>query len=131
MLTLLSVITICLTLLLLVGVIMLARRLAGQRRQLDESQQRIMRLERELSAVNNAAIGVGQRLMALEKRVRHDQEMQTSQRSMPAPGDDYRHAEQLAQGGAVVAELMQQCGLSEAEAQLMSRLKARNEADVS
>lgn len=91
------------------------------RENLSQSHQ-LERLQRELAAVNNAAIGVGQRLMSLEKRVNQSLEnaAQIEHR------DDFRSAEELVASGAVISDLVERCGLSEAEAELMTKLRSRS-----
>ena len=86
---------------------------------------RIAALEAEISAVNGAAIGVGQRLIALEKKLKLSIENQ--QQKMDDSRVDiqpYHQATTLAEQGADIQQLMDQCGLPEAEASLLSLLQA-------
>lgn len=81
-------------------------------------------LRSELSAVNSGAIGVGQRLIAAEKRlnelVSDQQQWQSDAEAQP-----FRHAVNLVERGAEPKQLAEQFGLTESEAQLMALMKNR------
>ena len=81
-------------------------------------------LRSELSAVNSGAIGVGQRLIAAEKRLN---EMLSEQKQWQSDTDaqPFRHAVNLVEGGAEPNQLAEQFGLTESEAQLMALMKNR------
>lgn len=81
-------------------------------------------LRNELSAVNSAAIGVGQRLIAAEKRLN---ELLSEQKQWQSDTDaqPFRHAVNLVERGAEPEQLAEQFGLTESEAQLMALIKNR------
>lgn len=102
--------------------------LRASHRQLDQLRGRHRRLENELAVVNSAAIGMGNRLLSMEKRV---QEGAAS--GSAAPGSTagagseqdlpYTQARQLFQMGMDVEEVAQRCGLSRAEASLLQAMQ--------
>lgn len=83
-------------------------------------------LSRELAAVNNAAMGVGQRMLVVDKKLKAfiDKLQQVEVRQ--DDGDNYGRAASLAEGGAVVEQLVDKFGFTEAEASLLSRINARS-----
>lgn len=89
-----------------------------------EMSERIGLLSRELAAVNNGAIGVGQRLINVEKKLNttidEQERLQASAEYQP-----YGQAEALAGQGVKAQQLTERFGLSESEAQLMSLLRQR------
>ncbi len=85
--------------------------------------ERVAALREELSAVNGAAIGVGQRLIAVEKRLK----LSIKQQQMDVSNIDiqpYDQAATMAEQGADVQQLVDRCGLPEAEASLLSLLQS-------
>lgn len=82
------------------------------------------RLERELTGSNSAAIGMGQRLIALEKRLLNEEK-----NSRPAPESSsaypYAQATQLFQSGLDVDEVARRCGMSRAEASLLHAMQTQ------
>ena len=113
---------LCVGLLALLGIIWTFSRL---RRSGQITANHIAALEAEISAVNGAAIGVGQRLIAVEKKLKLSIEHQ--QQKMDDSHVDiqpYDQATTLAEQGADIQQLVDQCGLPEAEASLLSLLQA-------
>jgi len=80
-------------------------------------------LRSELTSLSSGAIGVGQRIIAAEKKLGNLQSLQESQQQMTPENKPYHQAESLIEQGADVNQLVEQCGLSEAEAQLMKMMK--------
>lgn len=103
------------------------------RKQLLELQEQFKSsndaLRNELSAVNSGAIGVGQRLIAAEKRLNDlttdQQQWQVNNETQP-----FRHAVNLAEQGAEPKQLVEQFGLTESEAQLMALMKNRKASNA-
>ena len=103
----------------------------NNRKKLEKLQQqfdaKIQQLNKELDAVNGGAIGVGQTLINIEKKLNAaiaDQErLQASAEYQP-----YGQAEAMARQGAEAEQLAERFGLSESEAQLMSLLRQRSAA---
>ncbi len=117
-----TMLALCVGALALLGIIWMFGRL---RKSGQIVASRIAALEAEISAVNGAAIGVGQRLIALEKKLKLSIENQ--QQKMDDSRVDiqpYHQATTLAEQGADIQQLMDQCGLPEAEASLLSLLQA-------
>lgn len=86
--------------------------------------EQIAVLRAELSDVNGAAIGVGQRLMAVEKKLKLSIEQQQKMDVDNVDIQPYDQAATMAEQGADVQQLVDRCGLPEAEASLLSLLQS-------
>lgn len=84
----------------------------------------IAALKQELKTVNGAAIGVGQRLIAVEKKLNISIEKQEQMDCDNADLLPYSQAASLAENGADVEQLIDKYGLPEAEANLLSLMKS-------
>lgn len=99
--------------------------LRASRHQVDQVRASHRRLENELAVANSAAIGMGNRLIAMEKRVAQGG-------GPPTPGADtaqdlpYTEANQLFRMGVDVDEVARRCGLSRAEASLLQAMQEHN-----
>lgn len=108
------------------------------KRKLDEARNEthllIKALRNESHAMGSGAIGMGHRLVEVEKRLNNtmERQMEIEQRD---PGSlPYAYAVRLVEMGATVDDLVQNCGLARVEAELItlvhSELKAqRDEPD--
>lgn len=79
------------------------------------------RLENELTLANSAAIGMGNRLLNMEKRLQQEgtgSGARTYDEDLP-----YTQASQLFAMGLSVEEVSQRCGLSRAEASLLQAMQ--------
>ena len=85
----------------------------------------IEELSRELAAVNNAAMGVGQRMLVVDKSLKEFIDKLQQLENRQEGSDSYSKAASLAEGGAVVEQLVDKFGFTEAEASLLSRINAR------
>lgn len=109
---------------LLVGMITLAVYCVQLNSKLAEVQQQhsqsIKKLQHELKVINGAAMGVGQRLINAERKLK------TGLSSQPSAiaGTEFERAGSLAEQGADKDQLIDQFGLSEAEAELMALVRA-------
>jgi hypothetical protein len=122
MIGLTPMIFLCVGLLALFGIIWTFGRL---RRSGQIAANHIAALEAEIAAVNGAAIGVGQRLIAVEKKLKLSIEHQQQKVDDSHVGiQPYDQATTLAEQGADIQQLVDQCGLPEAEASLLSLLQA-------
>lgn len=99
--------------------------LRASRQRVEQVRASHRRLENELAVANSAAIGMGNRLIAMEKRV--------AQGGGPsAAGADssqdlpYTEANQLFRMGVDVDEVARRCGLSRAEASLLQAMQDHN-----
>lgn len=117
------VLTVCVltTLITLAYALQLSRRLvlseAGTKQQLEL-------LRRELAGVNNAAMGVGQRLISVEKKLKISMEKQQQLDLHHSDYLPYSQASSLVNDGDKAELLIERYGLPEAEASLLSRLRA-------
>ena len=76
----------------------------------------------DLSAVVSAALGVGQRVEELEEKVRRQTE-RIEQRDLSEPTQQsYRQAMQMIDSGADIPTLVERCGVTRGEAELLENL---------
>lgn len=93
-----------------------------------QHQQQIDRLKSDLNSINSAAIGVGQRLISAEKKLKAAMEQEESRHQPQQPvrpfvNDPLDEAASVAGPEVSAQELVERYGLSEAEANLLSLLK--------
>lgn len=96
--------------------------LRSSRRTSTALSRQCARLERELASINSAAIGMGQRLIALEKRLL---KAEPGGAAFPADGGadfPYSQANHLLEQGLDVEEVARRCGLSRAEVSLLGAM---------
>ncbi|UZJ45252.1 DUF2802 domain-containing protein [Marinimicrobium sp. C6131] len=95
--------------------------LRASHRQLDQVRSSHRRLESELAVANSAAIGMGNRLIAMERRLAQGAggaSEASSEQDFP-----YTEANQLFRMGGSVEEVARRCGLSRAEASLLQAMQ--------
>jgi hypothetical protein len=80
------------------------------------------RLERELASISSASIGMGQRLIALEKRLLKAEPETTQFGSDTANDYPYSQASTLLEQGLDMDEVARRCGLSRAEVSLLGAM---------
>ena len=114
---------------LLVGVVALIlafKSLQVARAQQAHTEKLIQKLTRDLAMSNSGSVGMGQRLLAMEKRL---QEPQTSDQKIDYYNDEdfqpYSQAAQLFKLGLDAEEVARRCGLSRAEAALVQMMRAK------
>lgn len=95
--------------------------LRASHRQVDQLKSSHRRLESELAVVNSAAIGMGNRLLSMEKRVQQGGGLSDS--AAGPSGQPYTEANQLFRMGMDVDEVSRRCGLSRAEASLLQAMQ--------
>ncbi len=104
-----------------IGIAIVALR--ASHRQLDQVRSSHRRLENELAVSNSAAIGMGNRLIAMEKRIAQG----AGQSAVVGTSSDqdlpYTEANQLFRMGVSVEEVARRCGLSRAEASLLQAMQ--------
>jgi uncharacterized protein YoxC len=88
-----------------------------------ESEVRAMR--GEVTAVGRGAVGLGKRVQTLQQRVDATERRQEELEYKDVGDVAITHASKLVQMGADSAELVSTCGLSKAEATLLSLMHAR------
>ena len=95
------------------------------RRQAETNEKLIQKLMREVAASSNGAVGMGQRLLAMEKRLQ-------AEAAKPAEKIDYYNddefqpysqAAQMFKMGMDCDEVARRCGLSRAEASLLEMMQ--------
>lgn len=98
---------------------------------LKAQQASIWRSNRELKSLFASSIGLGQRILVLEKRVDKYEEKQSKLESRDPQLSTYAQAVKLAQMGTKAEDLVESCGLSMAEAKLMVAVHQQNEPSKS
>ena len=94
----------------------------------EKLSQKMRSLDHDLSVINNAAMGVGQRLMTTEKKLRVAIEKQQQFQIGSADYLPFSQAVAMVEDGADAEQLVDRCGLSEAEASLMALLKNKKKS---
>lgn len=95
---------------------LLAADLVDEGRNLREQLQQ---LEQEIGALCSASMGAGEHVVRLEQQVQRIVERQNRQDMQTAVERPYSQASQLVTHGADIDELMQTCGLTRGEAELL------------
>lgn len=109
------------SLLSLVALVVSILALSVSRERVRRVKQGQKRLESELALANSAAIGMGNRLLNMEKRLQQG----GSSSGTEADNEDlpYTQASQLFAMGLSVEEVGRRCGLSRAEASLLQAMQ--------
>jgi hypothetical protein len=112
-----------------VALIVAFKSLRVARAQQANTEKLIQKLTRDLAMSNSGSVGMGQRLLAMEKRL---QEPQTPDQKIDYYNDEdfqpYSQAAQLFKLGLDAEEVARRCGLSRAEASLIQMMQSN--ADV-
>jgi len=113
-----------LTHLLLAGclILLLLNLLRGRRQGRAGRDPRIESLQRDLRALASAAVGMGERVLEVERRQRRLAEQQQSLELFESANQPYEQAIHLAHQGADAEELVATCGLSRSEAELITMM---------
>jgi uncharacterized protein YlxW (UPF0749 family) len=122
------VLIFCLFIALLLMAGILAQTLQAMRR-MRETQIRIdadvQVLRREVNSFRQGAVGLGKRLQALQRRLQSSERRQEDMEFKDVGNIAITHANKLVQMGAATDELMSTCGLSQAEAKLVSLMHGK------
>lgn len=114
---------------LLAMIIATAVYVASLKRNVDKSKSSLNRrqdnLEREIQGVSNGSIGVGKKLIALEKEVNYLRSVVEEMNGADPAKVSYSEATKLVELGASVEEVMDACGISRPEAELVRALSAK------
>lgn len=86
---------------------------------LQDAQQRVKQMEQELGALCSAAVGAGDHVVKLEQKVRRIIERQNLLELRSSNDRPYSQASQLVHRGADIEELVNTCGLTRGEAELL------------
>src|SRR5690606_14077576 len=94
------------------------------RQQNSETEKLIHKLMRDIAASSNGSVGMGQRLLAMEKRLQSDTK---KPEKIDYYNDDefqpYSQAAQMFKMGMDCDEVARRCGLSRAEASLLEMMQ--------
>lgn len=94
-------------------------------RQARETERIIQRLTREVAASSSGSVGMGQRLLAMEKRLQATADKKAEK--IDYYNDDefqaYSQAAQMFKMGMDAEEVARRCGLSRAEASLLEMMQ--------
>ena len=90
----------------------------------EQAQKEILSLAHEVAAVNSAAMGVGQRLISVEKKLKLSIEKQQQMALSNIESMPYNQAASSASNGSNANELVDRYGMPEAEADLLTLLKS-------
>ncbi|HTF84369.1 DUF2802 domain-containing protein [Cellvibrio sp. ARAG 10.3] len=94
------------------------------RKQAEANEKLYQRMLRDIAIANTGSVGMGQRLLAMEKRLQS--EAQKPRIADDTPDDEfqpYTQAAQLFKMGLGSEEVARRCGLSRAEASLMEMMQ--------
>ncbi|MFK7159783.1 DUF2802 domain-containing protein [Marinospirillum sp. MEB164] len=107
-----------------VSVVMMRRTMRQLNLRLDESKKEmhllVKALRNETHAMGSGAIGVGQRLVEVEKRLNSTVERQMEIEQKDPGSLPYAYAVRLVEMGATAEDLIQNCGLARVEAELIA-----------
>jgi len=113
-------------LLSLFALIIALRSLSQLRNQAEQQDRLFQRLTKELAVSNTGSVGMGQRLLAMEKKLQSAAKTQTK---IDYYQDDeyqpYNQAAQLFKMGMDIDEVSRRCGLSRAEASLIHMMQSQ------
>jgi hypothetical protein len=84
-----------------------------------ELRERVQQLEQELGALCSASLGAGEHVVRLEQQVQRIVERQNQLEMRASAERPYSHASQLVTRGADIDELVETCGLTRGEAELL------------
>ncbi|MFW5823893.1 MAG: DUF2802 domain-containing protein [Marinobacter sp.] len=101
-----------------------SRRIAQLRRQLRENSENLVR---ELHATSSGSVGVGNRVVACERQLHELRSLFDEMRQNDPLRVSYDEASRLVDLGADVDDLMNTCGISRPEAELVSALRRRQQ----
>ena len=92
------------------------------------ARERIQQLEQELGALCNASVGAGEHVLRLEHQMQRILERQNDLEMRAVGERPYNQASQLVNKGANIDELVDTCGLTRGEAELLVMMQRRGAA---
>lgn len=99
-------------------------------RKIDEQHAAMRRLQQDVHALCVGALNLGRHIDALEQRIRRLAERQDQLEMRDPMEQSYAHAIRLAQKGVNVNDLVENCGLARAEAELLLRVHRAQQQEV-
>ncbi|MES3006147.1 MAG: DUF2802 domain-containing protein [Pseudomonadota bacterium] len=88
-------------------------------------QAELRALRKEMTAVGQGAVGLGKRLQIVQRRLQSTERRQEDMEFKDVGNIAITHANKLVQMGAATDELISTCGLSQAEANLVSLMHGK------
>jgi len=95
------------------------RELSLLREKSASASERVHQLEQELGALCNASVGAGEHVLRLEQQMHRIIERQNGLEMRSVGERPYNQASQLVNKGANIDELVDTCGLTHGEAELL------------
>ena len=92
---------------------------AGLAETAHELRERVQQLEQELGALCSASVGAGEHVVRLEQQVQRIVERQNQLEMRACAERPYSHASELVIRGADIDELVETCGITRGEAELL------------
>jgi len=102
-----------------------AYRIRGDRETIAKLSESVAHLQGDMNALCSGSVGVGKRINRLETKSRLQAERQTRLEHQTPDLQSYGNAARLANKGADVEELVDHCGLSRGEAELILFLNSQ------
>ena len=90
---------------------------------LRQSQLRVQQVEQELGALCKASLGAGDHVVRLERQVQRIMERQNTMEMHASSARPYTQASELVHKGANIDELVESCGLTRGEAELLVMMR--------
>jgi Protein of unknown function (DUF2802) len=108
----------------IVALVIAIKSMVSARQQQSQTEKLFQRLSKELALANSGSVGMGQRLLSMEKRL---QSAPSSTHKIDYYNDEdfqpYSQAAQLFKLGLDSEEVARRCGLSRAEASLIEMMQ--------
>ena len=117
---------------LLVGLLVVGSMLYRHLQRRSERMERaLVAMRRDMRVLCTSAVGVGERLIEVEKRLSSTESRQDELEQRDNNEQPYQHAAKLVSMGADIDELIDNCGLSKAEPELVMLMHGAESDDAS
>ncbi|MFD2229949.1 DUF2802 domain-containing protein [Alkalimarinus sediminis] len=110
----------------LVGYVLFLRHIISKQRK--EHSERLKTVNQELQAIGSGSMGVGRKLIMLEKQIAALKHNQDEMVKNDPNRVSYTEASRLVELGADVEDLMNSCGISRPEAELVTALSQKSQS---
>ncbi|MCW9024356.1 MAG: DUF2802 domain-containing protein [Gammaproteobacteria bacterium] len=91
-------------------------------KKMKRENDEVRKLQKDLRALITASVGMGQRMLEVERRHRRLAERQDQLDIYESANQSYEHAIKMSQNGSDVNELINICGMSKTEAELINMI---------
>ncbi|WP_406667055.1 DUF2802 domain-containing protein [Gallaecimonas sp. GXIMD1310] len=122
---LVTVLEIVLLLLLVAVIVVIYRRLVQLEGQCEQLARQLSEREQLLHEIHAGTLGMGQRMLAIAADVEHLQGAQDELKGIDPQSRLYSRAAKMVELGADIDELMRECELPRAEAELLFNLHSK------